>query len=102
MLGLVYKRQNLYRLATSRLERDEGRGYDLDETTGPPHVLSANPDPARIDGHRIEAMLDCGDRRDSVYATPSGATPSGGRSESSSARARASMSGGPTWQQPPT
>ena len=35
MMGLVYNRDEVYRLATSKLGRDSGHTYDLDETTVP-------------------------------------------------------------------
>ncbi|HEV2125507.1 MAG TPA: GyrI-like domain-containing protein, partial [Chloroflexota bacterium] len=35
MMGLIYNRENVYRLATSKLHRDVDHVYELDETTVP-------------------------------------------------------------------
>ena len=35
MMGLVFNRQTVYRLATSKLMRDSGHSYNLDETVVP-------------------------------------------------------------------
>ncbi len=35
MLGLVFNREDIYRLATSKLERDSDHSYDLEETVVP-------------------------------------------------------------------
>jgi hypothetical protein len=35
MMGLVFNRQNIYRIATSKLDRDSDHSYDLQETVVP-------------------------------------------------------------------
>lgn len=86
MMGLVFNRQNIYRIATSKLERDSDHAYDLEETVVPggeylrvtlvgaaPEVYSrigaafdvlleqADHDPDRplIEFYRREGEIDC-------------------------------------------
>lgn len=86
MMGLVFNRQNIYRIATSKLERDSDHSYDLQETVVPggdylrltlvgtaPEVYShigaafdalfeqADHDPDRplIEFYRREGEVDC-------------------------------------------
>ena len=86
MMGLVYNRQNIYRIATSKLDRDSDHTYDLQETVvpggdylrltlvgTPPEIYSrigaafdalleqADHDPDRplIEFYRREGEIDC-------------------------------------------